>query len=151
VPEGAAYSLSVDCGGRGSLIYRDGCPARAIEKREDGIVLIDPAKCLGCRYCEWACPYGAPQFDEAAGVMTKCDLCADLVERGGRPACVAACPMRALDFGEIEELRNKYGAEAQVHPLPDAAMTEPSLVVRAHRDAKRAAAAAALIKNREEI
>jgi anaerobic dimethyl sulfoxide reductase subunit B (iron-sulfur subunit) len=78
-------------------------------------------------------------------------LCADLVERGERPACVAACPMRALDFGEIDELRSKYGTAVQVHPLPEAGMTEPSLVVRPHRDAKRAAEAAALVKNREEV
>ena len=53
------------------------------------------------RYCEWACPYGAPQFDEEAGVMTKCNLCADLLDKGQNPACVDACVMRALDFGEF--------------------------------------------------
>ncbi|MCX6560851.1 MAG: dimethylsulfoxide reductase subunit B [Candidatus Aminicenantes bacterium] len=151
VPEIAVYNLSIACNHCEKPLCLDGCPARAIAKREDGIVVIDPAKCLGCRYCEWACPYGAPQFDEAAGVMTKCDLCAGLIERGGRPACVAACPMRALDFGEIEELRAKYGTTAEAHPLPKAEITEPALVIRPHRDAAKAKTAAALIKNREEV
>jgi anaerobic dimethyl sulfoxide reductase subunit B (iron-sulfur subunit) len=148
IPDLTVYNLSIACNHCEKPLCRDGCPARAIEKRENGIVAIDPAKCLGCRYCEWTCPYGAPQFDEAAGVMTKCDLCADLIERSETPACVRACPMRALDFGEVEELKAKYRAAADVHPLPSAEMTEPSLVVKPHRDA---AEASALLKNREEV
>ncbi|MDD8026236.1 MAG: dimethylsulfoxide reductase subunit B [Acidobacteriota bacterium] len=146
------YNLSIACNHCEKPLCLDGCPARAIEKREDGIVLIDRDKCLGCRYCEWTCPYGAPQFDESAGVMTKCDLCADLIERGEQPACVRACPMRALDFGEVEELRAKHGATAEIHPLPGAEMTEPSLVIKPHRDAARAAEKpGSFVKNKEEI
>lgn len=146
-----AYNLSIACNHCEKPLCLDGCPSRAIVKRDDGIVIIDGSKCLGCRYCEWSCPYGAPQFDEDAGVMTKCDLCVDLVDQGGTPACVRACPMRALDFGEIEDLREKYGSEAEVHPLPSPALTEPSLVVRPHRDAAKARVKAALVANREEV
>lgn len=152
VPELAVYHLSLACNHCEKPLCRDGCPARAIEKRADGIVLIDPGKCLGCRYCEWTCPYGAPQLDEAAGVMTKCDLCLDLIERGETPACVRACPMRALEFGDIEELRARHGLGADIHPLPAAVMTEPSLVIQPHRDAARAAEKPGLfVKNREEV
>jgi anaerobic dimethyl sulfoxide reductase subunit B (iron-sulfur subunit) len=151
VPELAVYNLSIACQHCEKPACRDACPAKAIEKRDDGIVVVDPEKCLGCRYCEWACPYGAPQLDEEAGVMTKCDFCADLLARGEPPACVAACPMRALEHGEMERLKGKAGAANRVHPLPDPSITEPSLVVRPHRDADKAGKIGALAKNREEV
>jgi anaerobic dimethyl sulfoxide reductase subunit B (iron-sulfur subunit) len=112
------------------------CPAGGITKREDGIVLIDQEACIGCRYCEWACPYGAPQFDEEVGVMTKCTLCSDLLDKGQNPACVDACVMRALDFGELDELRAKYGDVDAIEPLPRANITNPSIVITPHRDAE---------------
>ena len=75
------------------------CPTGASYKRkEDGIVLVDYDKCIGCKYCAWACPYGARELDEARKEMTKCTLCVDriydeaLPERDRKPACVLACP-----------------------------------------------------------
>jgi anaerobic dimethyl sulfoxide reductase subunit B (iron-sulfur subunit) len=106
-------------------------------KAEDGTVQIDEEKCIGCRYCEWACPYGAPQFNEEAGVMTKCNFCQDLIAKGEQPACVSSCPMRALDFGEIDALRSKYGGTAEIEPLPVWGITKPALVISPHRWAKR--------------
>jgi len=151
IPDLAAYNLSIACNHCESPLCLDGCPAGAFEKREDGIVVLDQAKCLGCRYCEWTCPYGSPQFDEAEKVMTKCDMCADLIDHGETPACVRACPMRALDFGEIGDLRAKYGDKAEVHPLPPAETTRPALVIRAHRDAAAAKKKAVFVSNREEV
>src|SRR5690606_40301817 len=56
----------------------ENCPAGAMYKREeDGVVIADSDKCIGCRYCEWACPYGAPQFNPETGVIAKCDFCVD--------------------------------------------------------------------------
>jgi len=150
VPELVAYNLSIACNHCEKPECLDGCPSGAIRRREDGIVVIDRENCLGCRYCEWACPYGAPQYDEEAGIMTKCDLCADLVDAGTSPACVRACPMRALDFGDIEDLRAKHGGTADVHPLPPPEVTQPSLTVRPHRDAAKAREKKGLITNREE-
>jgi anaerobic dimethyl sulfoxide reductase subunit B (iron-sulfur subunit) len=150
VPEVTAYNLSIACNHCENPVCLDGCPAKAISKRADGIILIDSDKCLGCRYCEWACPYGAPQFDAARGVMTKCDLCAELIDAGESPACVRACPMRALEFGEIERLRAE-GGTADVHPLPDSSITKPSLVIRPHRQAGQAGAVPARVDNREEV
>jgi anaerobic dimethyl sulfoxide reductase subunit B len=151
VPELVAYNLSIACNHCEEPECLEGCPSGAIAKRDDGIVVIDRAKCLGCRYCEWACPYGAPQYDEIARVMTKCDLCADLIDAGGAPSCVRACPMRALEFGEIGELRDRHGATADVHPLPPAEITQPALTIKPHRDAAEAREKAGLIKNREEV
>ncbi|MES2187053.1 MAG: 4Fe-4S dicluster domain-containing protein [Pseudomonadota bacterium] len=86
------------------------CPTGASYKRvEDGIVLIDYDKCIGCKYCSWACPYGAREFDEQSKVMTKCTLCVDriydplLAPEDRQPACVKACPTGARMFGDVKD------------------------------------------------
>jgi Fe-S-cluster-containing dehydrogenase component len=84
------------------------CPTGASYKRSsDGIVLVDEDKCIGCKLCSWACPYGAREFDVEVGVMKKCTLCIDriyndnLPEYERVPACVAACPTSARHFGDL--------------------------------------------------
>lgn len=86
------------------------CPTGASYKRkEDGIVLVDYDKCIGCRYCSWACPYGVREIDEHQKVMKKCTLCVDriydesLVEAERKPACVLACPTSARLFGDVHD------------------------------------------------
>ncbi|HHH39296.1 MAG TPA: 4Fe-4S dicluster domain-containing protein [Sedimenticola sp.] len=86
------------------------CPTGASYKREDnGVVLVDYDKCIGCKYCSWACPYGAREFDEKNKVMKKCTLCIDritdttLPEAERKPACVLACPTSARIFGDIHD------------------------------------------------
>ncbi|MBI4688456.1 MAG: 4Fe-4S dicluster domain-containing protein, partial [Nitrospirae bacterium] len=87
----------------------EACPTGASYKREDGVVLVDYKKCIGCKYCSWACPYGTREFDEHEGVMKKCTLCADriynenLPEEERKPACVLSCPTRARVFGDIDD------------------------------------------------
>ncbi|WP_442865473.1 4Fe-4S dicluster domain-containing protein [Acidocella sp. MX-AZ03] len=90
------------------------CPTGASYKRvEDGIVLVDMDKCIGCKLCSWACPYGAREFDELAGVMKKCTLCIDriynetLPAEEREPACVATCPSRARHFGDFNDPESK--------------------------------------------
>ena len=129
-----SYSLSIACMHCENPVCLEACPAGGITKRdEDGIVLINSDVCIGCRYCEWACPYGAPQYDEEAGVMTKCDFCVDLQEKGQNPACVDACVMRCLDYGPLDELREKYGDLNELEPLPSANISRPALVLTPHR------------------
>jgi sulfite dehydrogenase (quinone) subunit SoeB len=84
------------------------CPTGASYKRaEDGIVLVNPETCIGCKLCSWACPYGAREYDYAEGVMKKCTLCVDRIynenfEPEDRvPACVKACPTGARSFGDL--------------------------------------------------
>jgi anaerobic dimethyl sulfoxide reductase subunit B (iron-sulfur subunit) len=144
------YHVSTSCQHCQHPLCMEVCPAAAISKRPDGIVLIDPNKCLGCRYCEWACPYGAPQFNEAAGVMTKCNFCYDLQDQGFNPACVDACVMRCLDFGDIDELRQKYGDFGAIEPLPSDDITNPSLVITPHRHAQRSGEGVGVIVNLSE-
>jgi Fe-S-cluster-containing dehydrogenase component len=86
------------------------CPTGASYKRkEDGIVLVDYDKCIGCKYCAWACPYGAREIDEERQVMTKCTLCVDriydenLPKADRKPACVKACPTGARLFGDVKD------------------------------------------------
>jgi anaerobic dimethyl sulfoxide reductase subunit B (iron-sulfur subunit) len=131
-----AYTLSVACMHCQSPLCVEACPAGAMTKRADGIVLIDADKCIGCRYCEWACPYGAPQFDEARGVMTKCDMCQDLLAQGQNPVCVDACPLRALQVGELSELQAQHGVVNAMEPLPSGSLTAPALVLTPHRHAQ---------------
>ena len=86
------------------------CPTGASYKREeDGIVLVDPEKCMGCNYCAWACPYGARELDREEGIMKKCTLCVDriydenLPEAERKPACVMTCPTTARYFGDFDD------------------------------------------------
>ena len=146
------YYTSVSCNHCDNPICTKVCPTTAMHIGEDGVVSVDPHKCVGCRYCEWACPYSAPQFNPEKGVMTKCDLCADYRAEGRDPACVAACPSRALDWGPIDELRKEHGDVAGIAPLPDPTFTEPRLTIKPHKDAKRwDALDAGEIMNPEEV
>jgi Fe-S-cluster-containing dehydrogenase component len=78
------------------------CPARAMAKDpESGVVTIDPARCMGCNYCQWICPFDAPAYDDKKKVMTKCDMCRDRAAVKELPACVTACPTGALDSGDF--------------------------------------------------
>lgn len=83
------------------------CPVGAITKRaEDGVVLINKDKCIGCRYCAWACPYGAPKFNAEAKIMEKCTLCVQRLEKNQLPACVETCVAKTRFFGDLNELTN---------------------------------------------
>ena len=76
------------------------CPTGATYRTEDGVVLIDHAYCIGCRYCVQACPYGARYFDEEKGVSDKCTWCYHRITKGLQPACVEVCPTGARIFGD---------------------------------------------------
>lgn len=150
-PNVFTYYTSVSCNHCENPLCVQVCPTQAMTKGADGIVTVDPDKCVGCRYCEWACPYSAPQFDADAGVMTKCDFCADYLADGKEPACVAACPSRVLTFGEIDELRAEHGSAVDIEPLPDPSITRPNLVITPHRQAQRTGDGNGVVANPEEI
>ena len=96
------------------------CPTQATWKREDGIVMMDWHRCIGCRYCVAACPYGSRSFNwleprpyvpalnpdfptRTKGVVEKCNFCEERLAEGKPPACVEACPEKALVFGNLED------------------------------------------------
>ena len=146
-----AYNVSLACNHCEKPVCMEACPTKAIFKRDDGIVLIDELKCMGCRYCEWVCPYGAPQFNYETGLMSKCNLCFDYVGEGKNPSCVDSCPMRAMDFGECDELVKKYGDNGDIYPLPNRHHTEPSFLVNPHRNTKAVKLEKPELANLEEV
>ncbi|MBY6277454.1 4Fe-4S dicluster domain-containing protein [Symbiobacterium thermophilum] len=82
------------------------CIVGAIQRQDNGAVTIDHDKCIGCRYCQLACPFGVPkyEYDQVVPRMRKCTLCYDRIVEGMEPACAATCPSGAILFGEREEL-----------------------------------------------
>ena len=146
-----AYNLSLACHHCVQPVCGAQCTVAAIGKRPDGIVLIDQGRCIKCNKCRADCPYDAIRYDAASNTVTKCDFCADDVDAGRPPACVAACPNRALDFGEFEDLRRRYGGVDRVFPLADPAASGPALVIRPHRHADAAGGREPEVANWEEL
>jgi Fe-S-cluster-containing dehydrogenase component len=129
----------------------DACPTGASFKWEDGIVDIDPDKCVGCRSCMMACPYsnryyndnpqhyfaqGATAYEQVRGarhqtdVVMKCDFCRDRVRAGRDPACVANCPTVARHFGDLDDPTSEVSRlikERSGFPLHPEAGTKPSV------------------------
>ena len=109
----------------------DACEHHALFKEDKyGAVLLDSDLCEGDRNCWKACPYGAPQYeDDAPGTpMSKCDMCYDKLEAGELPVCVMSCPGRALDFGPIEQMQEKYGDLRALPDMPDGSFVKPAIV-----------------------
>lgn len=150
-----AYYVSISCNHCENAVCVNGCPTGAMNKDEYGIVSVNGDKCVGCRYCEWNCPYGAPQFDPDLKKMTKCDFCRDNLLSGEPPACIAACPCRALDYGEYEDLLQKYGNPETIAPLPSPVLTKPHFICAPNRHSKPMGSTAgmrgALVSNPGEV
>ena len=127
------------------------CPTGAIQKRDDGIVLVDPDKCCGTRACVAACPYGALSYVDkvegafgpeliqlekkssrfVAGIVQKCTFCSHRIDQGVyEPACVEVCPTKARIFGDLDdpqsEVSNVIRSRNGVQPRPEAG-TDPSV------------------------
>lgn len=81
------------------------CPTGASHQREDGIVLVDKSRCIGCKACMAACPYDA-RFVHPAGHVSKCTFCEQLRARGQDPACVSSCPTRCMHFGDLDDVNS---------------------------------------------
>ena len=79
------------------------CPTGASYIDENGMVLIDKEKCIGCKYCMMACPYGVRSWNKDEGKVEKCTLCGQLTAAGQQPACVAACCANARFYGDLDD------------------------------------------------
>lgn len=138
-PDVRLHVLAFGCGHCENPVCANACPNQAIFKEDKyGAVLVDPDKCKGTRQCAVACPYGSPKFaSEAPGSkMTKCTMCIDRLEEGLLPICVTSCPLRAFDFGPLEEMQAKYGNLRQLEDMPSATMTQPCFIVKQHSPKK---------------
>ena len=114
--DGEALFVSTSCMHCEEPACASVCPAGAIKKAEDGVVYVDKDRCIGCKYCYQACPFGVPTYSTAA--MDKCDFCTLGGTRpGNAPRCAEACKFGALHFGTVDEL---------LAQCPDAKVVEAS-------------------------
>lgn len=131
------HNLAFNCGHCEKPACLRACPNGAIFKEgEYGAVLVDEEKCTGNRQCAVACPYGAPKYagDAPGTKMTKCTMCIDRLKKGELPICVMSCPLRAFDFGPLEEMEAKYGKLRQLDEMPDPSITNPCFIVKPHQE-----------------
>lgn len=138
-PDVSLFHLALSCNHCDEPACVAGCPTAALHKAGDGTVQYDADRCVVCRNCMTVCPYGAPQHDEDANLIAKCDACKALRDAGRNPVCVDACPMRAIEFGELDELRAAHGDDltSELLVLPSADVTHPNLLLRPSAGALR--------------
>ncbi len=106
IPSIPRFHLSLACNHCAEPACMHACPALAYSHdTATGAILIETDRCIGCRYCSWACPYGAPRYEPERGVMGKCTFCQHRLEDGLKPACATLCPTGALDFAELPASR----------------------------------------------
>jgi DMSO reductase iron-sulfur subunit len=121
-PHVQRFHLSMACNHCLEPSCLEGCPVDAYAKLENGIVSHDAETCIGCQYCTWTCPYGAPQYHPERRVVTKCNLCAERMAGGHLPACVEACPTQAIQIEVVDAAewrRTITGGSAPGMPPPD--------------------------------
>jgi DMSO reductase iron-sulfur subunit len=128
-PDTVRLNVSMACNHCEDPVCLKACPTRAYTKyAEYGAVLQDPNICFGCGYCTWVCPYNAPQLDPVKGQVEKCNMCMDRLDQGLKPACVAACLGKALDFGVIETTpAGQQQAKLSIPGFPDPAISRPNI------------------------
>lgn len=147
-----AYHISLACNHCNEPACMHVCPTKAMHKDDLGLVSVDVERCIGCGYCTMACPYHAPSIDPALKRSSKCDGCTSRVAAGLRPICVEACPLRVLEFGDMDELREAHpGCTSNILPLPDASLTSPNLLVKLSQAAELAYDNKGFISNAAEI
>jgi len=139
-PDTKRFYISMSCNHCQDPACMTGCPVDAYYKEANtGFVLMKDDACIGCQYCTWNCPYGAPQYNEERGMVTKCDMCHNRIGDGHAPACVAACPSQALvierfslaEAAEREEDTNAPG-------VPEASITRSTTRITFPSDGRTA-------------
>lgn len=125
--ENRIFFLSISCNHCESPECFRVCPERAYRKRRDGIVIQEPRLCTGCCTCVKACPYHGPQYDADTGKVGKCNLCAELLDRGEAPVCVRACPTLALSLIDLSATTSDDTLAPWVPGFPDIRLTHPAV------------------------
>ncbi len=107
-PDLPLFYLSIACNHCDDAPCMKNCPALAYSRDEKtGAVIHYPEKCIGCKYCTWACPYDAPKYNPKSGIVEKCTFCSHRIEEKLKPACANLCPVGALDFSNTEFTREE--------------------------------------------
>jgi Fe-S-cluster-containing dehydrogenase component len=107
------------------------CPVGATFKTQDGVVLVDEERCIGCRYCIQACPYGARYLNPEKETADKCTFCYHRITKGMLPACVEVCPTQARIFGDIRSSASpltRFKRMFKLHALKPFLNTEPKVL-----------------------
>lgn len=107
------------------------CPVGATFSTEEGVVLVDGTRCIGCRYCIQACPYGARFLHPEKKVADKCTFCYHRVSKGLLPACVEVCPTQARVFGDLESPASplvRFRRMNKIHVLKSYLNTAPKVL-----------------------
>ncbi|NOY83144.1 MAG: 4Fe-4S dicluster domain-containing protein [Kiritimatiellaeota bacterium] len=112
VEKGAAFSTPLQCRHCEQAPCVEICPTMALRRRDsDSPVVLDGERCIGCRWCLLACPFGVIRMDGKNGAVVKCDLCTERLAAGELPACVESCHTGALAFEAVQDVpRNKREA-----------------------------------------
>lgn len=108
----------------------DGCPTGASYKREDGIVLVNEDKCVGCKFCMVVCPYGVRQFNEQKGIVEKCKMCYERLDAGQVTRCTETCQLKARYVGDLDDPNSEISrliAQHNAKPLYPELGTKPSV------------------------
>ncbi|MBW8887125.1 MAG: dimethyl sulfoxide reductase anchor subunit [Fibrobacteres bacterium] len=130
-----------------------GCPVKAYEKDPvTGIVKHLDDQCIGCEYCILKCPYDVPQYNHERGIVRKCDMCVGRLEVGEAPACVQACPTKAIRITLVDqaEVRSHYAEYAALPGAPDPRHTLPTTRYKTVRKFPESMEAADAYKLRKE-
>ena len=133
-PDGGVFHTTISCNHCDNPACTAACPTGAMYKDEaTGVVLHDDDMCIRCQTCVRVCPYGAPQFIEQDDLIVKCDTCKALRETGKNPTCVDSCPMRAIEFGDIDELKAAHpDAVTQLPCTAESTATQANLLIKAN-------------------
>ncbi len=129
-PAARSLALPVLCNNCENAVCVKVCPVKASYKRDDGIVMIDPHKCVGCKYCMAACPYQVRHLNPLRRYVQKCYFCYQRVDAGLKPACVETCPAGARVFGDLNDPASevsKLVIENPTQVLKPEAGTKPSV------------------------
>ena len=123
-PHTRRFNLSIACNHCLEPTCLSGCPTNAYVKLDSGIVAHQAGECVGCEYCIWNCPYEVPVFNKARRIVSKCDMCRPRLEAGESPACVLACPTRAIGIERVDVAAWRIDhAAADAPGLPPAGIT----------------------------
>lgn len=128
-PNARQEIIPVQCMHCDNAPCKDVCPTGATYKRTDGLVLINPKKCIGCKYCMVACPYSVRQINEQ-GIPEKCKFCAEFIIEGEQPPCTSTCMNEVRVFGDLDNPTSKISilfAQKNLHQLLSEKGTKPRI------------------------
>lgn len=120
------HHVSISCNHCGNPACLASCPKAAIQKKTNGVVIIDKSKCDGCGKCEAACPFQAIHIDPMSGKADKCDMCYDRLLQGQPTVCVSSCPVQAIEIIDLYDSKNSH-YEKEMYGFEMKKITNPSI------------------------